>query len=222
VPFAIFGTAGTEAFNYLELHQLDRPLSTPHHLAIFEGGHTWLPSDLAVEAIEWMEIQAMKSGRRAKDDALIEKIFATRLARAEALTNEKDAYLAIASIATDFAGLRDVSKVSAREAELKQRKTVKAAVKKDLAEEEREERLREEIGAAELGLSDPATRAQSLAELKNQLADLSKKASSANDSNDRRMARRLLRGTLASSIETGKDPEYRKLLDKYRPAGRPF
>src|SRR5438552_19063954 len=81
VPFAIFATAGTKDFNYLELRKLDRALKSPHHLAIFEGGHGWLSSDLAVEAIEWMEIQAMKSGRQQKDDTLLEGIFAKRVAQ---------------------------------------------------------------------------------------------------------------------------------------------
>jgi len=45
---------------------LDRTLTTPHRVAIFEGGHTWLSSDLAVKALEWMEIQAMSpAGARA-------------------------------------------------------------------------------------------------------------------------------------------------------------
>src|SRR5262245_44345184 len=42
VPFAIFGTAGTEDFNYLEMRQLDRALTSPHRVVIFEGGHTFL------------------------------------------------------------------------------------------------------------------------------------------------------------------------------------
>ena len=64
VPFALFGTAGTDDFNYLEMRQLDRRLTSPHYVAIFSGGHTLPPDDVALEAIEWMEIQAMKSGRR--------------------------------------------------------------------------------------------------------------------------------------------------------------
>src|SRR5438093_557929 len=49
LPFPIFATAGTEDFNHLEMRRLDAALTTPHHLAIFEGGHTWLSPDLAVE-----------------------------------------------------------------------------------------------------------------------------------------------------------------------------
>jgi hypothetical protein len=32
------------------------------HLAVFNGGHALPPDAVALEAIEWMELQAMKSG----------------------------------------------------------------------------------------------------------------------------------------------------------------
>jgi hypothetical protein len=41
---------------------LDRKLTSPHHLAVFSGGHTLPPDDVALEAIEWLELQAMKTG----------------------------------------------------------------------------------------------------------------------------------------------------------------
>ena len=37
-------------------------LSSPHRLVIFEGGHTWLPSALAIQAVEWLEFQAAHPG----------------------------------------------------------------------------------------------------------------------------------------------------------------
>jgi pimeloyl-ACP methyl ester carboxylesterase len=60
--FVVFGTAGTEDFNYLEMRQLDQELSSPHRVVIFEGGHQWLPSSLAVQAVEWLEFQAAHPG----------------------------------------------------------------------------------------------------------------------------------------------------------------
>jgi hypothetical protein len=58
LKFVVFGTAGTEDFNYLEMRQFDQELSSPHRVVIFEGGHQWLPSNLAVEAVEWLGFQA--------------------------------------------------------------------------------------------------------------------------------------------------------------------
>jgi dienelactone hydrolase len=145
VPFAIFATAGTEDFNYLELRKLDRVLKSPHHLAIFEGGHGWLSSDLAVEAIEWMEIQAMKSGRRSKDDTLLEKIFAKRVAQLGAESGDSAALLASEALVSDFEGLKDVSEYATRAAVLRRQKPVLEALKKERSEEQREERVITEL-----------------------------------------------------------------------------
>src|SRR5579862_825549 len=62
LPFVVFGTAGTEDFNYLEMRQLDQELSSPHRVVIFDGGHAWLPSALAIQAVEWLELQAAHPG----------------------------------------------------------------------------------------------------------------------------------------------------------------
>jgi pimeloyl-ACP methyl ester carboxylesterase len=60
--FVVFGTAGTEDFNYLEMRQFDQELTSPHRVVIFEGAHQWLPSSLAIQAIEWLEFQAAHPG----------------------------------------------------------------------------------------------------------------------------------------------------------------
>ncbi len=220
-PFAIFATAGTEDFNYLELRQLDRALKSPHHLAIFEGGHTWLSSNLAVEAIEWMEIQAMKSGRRSKDGALLEKIFAKRVAQLEAESGDAAALLALEGLVSDFDGLKDVSGYATRAAALSRQKTVVEALKKERSEEQREERMITEIATLENDLSDADKHGSSLSQLKSLLSNLSRQSNAAEDSSTRRLARRVLRGAIVGSIERVKDPEYQKLLEAVRPAARP-
>src|SRR5947207_8022137 len=45
--FPLFGSAGTEDFNYREMRAVDRLMTSPHRVEIFEGGHTWLPVDMA-------------------------------------------------------------------------------------------------------------------------------------------------------------------------------
>jgi pimeloyl-ACP methyl ester carboxylesterase len=64
LKFVVFGTAGTEDFNYLEMRQFDQELSSPHRVVIFEGGHTWLPSAVAIQAVEWLDLQASGRGPR--------------------------------------------------------------------------------------------------------------------------------------------------------------
>lgn len=220
LPFALFGTAGTEDFNYLEMIQLDRMLTTPHRVRIFEGGHTWLSSDLAREAIEWMEIEAMKPARRPRDEALIDKIFASRREQLAKLTSDKDICVGLDALAEDFKGLKEVSEFTARAAELRREKAVKDALKKDRAEEEKEEKLLAQITHLEGRLGDAATHSETLIDLKDQLTSLAKDAKATQDTSQRRMARRVLRGILAGAAGV-KDAEYQKLLDKFRPGNWP-
>jgi hypothetical protein len=128
--FPVFATAGTEDFNHLEMRQVDAALTTPHHLAIFEGPHVWLSSALATEAVEWMEVQAMKSGIKPRDDKELDQLFAKRTAAAAAATNDKDAFLALQSIVADFDGLKDVTTFAARLAALGKDKSVREALRR--------------------------------------------------------------------------------------------
>ena len=108
VTFAVFGTAGTDDFNYIEMRMLDRKLTSPHRLAIFPGGHTLPPDDVALEAVEWMEIQAMQAGRRPRDEALIDRLLERRRSRAAASAGVEAVHL-LEGLVADFKGLRDVS-----------------------------------------------------------------------------------------------------------------
>jgi len=162
-----------------------------------------------------MEIAAMKSGLSPRDQPLIERIFTKRVAQA-------GEYGALAALVADFSGLKDVSEFAAREAAMRQSKGVKDALKRERSDERREEQLLAEFADAEAGLADSDRRGASLGQLRGRLADLSRKAEAPNDSLDRRLARRVLRGVVASSVERAKDPEYKKLIEKYRPTARPF
>jgi dienelactone hydrolase len=215
LPFPVFETAGTEDFNNLEMRELDRELKTPHHLAIFEGGHTWLSSELAMEAVEWMEIQAMKAGRKARDQAEADAIFAIRTAKLED-RGDKDTWLTMKAIAEDFAGLEDVSRFAARAGTLGADKRVRDAMKKDLELENRERLASQAIYSAEAKLVVAGQREDALAELRDRWRGLSEKAKGAEDTPDRRMARRVLSG-LSMSVST-KDAEYLKIIQQYRMA----
>jgi dienelactone hydrolase len=213
-PFPIFGTAGTEDFNYSEMRQMDRALTSPHRLRIFEGGHTWLSSDLATEAVEWLEVQAVRSGRAPKDQAKIDRIFAKRTAAAQG--SDKDAYLALEAIVADFEGLEDVSGYAAQAAALGRGKRVKDALKKDREEEEREGRQMSEIMAAEGRLANPSERGEALQELRDRWKRLNEAANGPSDTADRRIARRISRALMASANERARDPEYRRLIEEQR------
>jgi hypothetical protein len=186
---------------------------TPHHLAIFPGGHTWLSSALAVEAVQWMEIQAMKSGLEPRDTRKVEEILQARLADIPPGATDAAAYLALRAIATDFEGLTDVSAFAARAEELGKTGPVRAALKRDRDEDDREASILQNAYAAQASLSTD-DRLTALAELNATWRDLSKKANSSTDSSDRRVARRVLTGLAASPLP--QDPEYLAIVARYR------
>jgi predicted esterase len=122
LPFRYFGTVGDRDFNYYEMRALDADLGAAkvaHRIAYFEGGHDWPPPAVASRAIAWMELEAMKSGARGRDDALAAELLASEIARAAALEAAgapADAFLAYAGKAAALgaspsvrASLRDAS-----------------------------------------------------------------------------------------------------------------
>ncbi len=148
VPFAVFGTAGTDDFNNLEMRRLDRFLTSPHRTAIFNGTHGWLPSDLAVEAVAWMETRTIHDGR-----------------------------------------------------------VLGPPTKQELAAEAREEKLTIEL--------ERLARGSSLDRLRERLTALSNQAKAPEDSADRQLARRLLRGIVAAG-RGNPDPALQAILEEVR------
>ena len=74
----------------------------------FDGGHAWPPEAVASQALDWLELAAMRAGRRQPDPAFVEAQFEAGLARAHALVTDgqaQDAAEENASLALEFAGL---------------------------------------------------------------------------------------------------------------------
>ena len=216
LSFPVFETAGTEDFNRLEMREMDRALQSPHRLAIFEGGHVWLPSAVAVQAVEWMEIQAMKSGRKPKDQAEIDAIFASRVAAADTTHDDAASLAAASGIAEDFAGLEDVSRFTARAAQLRNSRAVRDELKREADLDTKEEQWGQVVRGEETLLGNPAQRETALKQLRERWEKLSEIANAAEDTPDRRMARRVL-GGLSMGV-TVQDPDYLTIVREYRPA----
>src|SRR6185436_2988063 len=71
--FASYGFAGESDFNNRDMRAIDALLAREgktHRFRQFEGGHRWMPPELAAEAMGWMELIAMKEQRRPRDEAL--------------------------------------------------------------------------------------------------------------------------------------------------------
>lgn len=216
VPFAVFGTAGTEDFNYSEMRQLDRDLKSPHRVAIFDGGHTLPPEPVAMDALEWMELRAMATGLRPRDDAWLARVYDRRQQAASAVGESAAAVHLLQALAADFEGLRDVTAVRARATALAKLKPVKDALGRERRDDEAEERLLLQIATLEAGLRDDTRAADSLAQLQDQLARLWKQATAKTDSPEARRARRILRVLVSGASERVQDRQYLKVLEQYR------
>jgi predicted esterase len=111
----IFSTAGDTDFNYHEMHAVDAFLEkqgNPHRLAIFGGGHTWMTRGVALDAVEWFELLAMRSGLRDRDPALVETLYEADLADAEGLASDGrliEAARRLNEIGRTYTGLRDTT-----------------------------------------------------------------------------------------------------------------
>ncbi|MEM1204379.1 MAG: tetratricopeptide repeat protein [Acidobacteriota bacterium] len=119
VGFAYFGTSGWFDYNYTEMRDLDAALDgvadAPHRFEFFDGGHQWAPEATLGRAVGWLELQAMRSGRRAKDPELIRELYDADRERAESLEAAEplaalDLYR---SMTEDYSGLLEAEALSA-------------------------------------------------------------------------------------------------------------
>lgn len=218
LPFAVFGTAGTEDFNWIEMRLMDHALTSPHRLHVFEGGHVWLPSEVAVEAVEWLDLQAMKTGRLARDAARLTEMYARRHAAALASSGEWERCRLLEALAADFAGLREVDDIVRQAAALRRGKAAKDAAKAETAEEQTERRMLSDILDWEQQLRADGQRAEAFARLREQWKRMNAAGAGAADTAERRIARRVMRGLSMGASDRTQDAEYLRLLGTYRPA----
>jgi predicted esterase len=219
--FAVFSTTGIEDFNFSEVKNLNEPLAKagiPHRTEVFAGRHEWPPSSVAIEALGWMELQAIKTGKRQRDANLIDAIWERKLQQARTLEDSKnayDAYQIYVALSDSFKGLRDVVDVENKISQLRESPDVRSAIR----EEQQQARKQGEIGIRLNGLiaarersseegssrdrentseaQDPETRLQGM------LAELRKQAGRTEDTGERRVARRVLEGVFIGLIEQG-------------------
>jgi dienelactone hydrolase len=231
---AFFCTAGNGDFNFSEMVRLTQDmerLSVPSHLEVFSGSHSWAPKELCGQAIEWMEVQALRSGRRARNAALIDELLEKALQRAKAHEAAFNLYAAFAdysSIARDFKGLRNVEEYEKKGAELKGSAAVKDHIKQERsqiqAQDSRTKELfllkqkaagavydRGEAGAGSVASIEASQeRSAATADLKKALANLRKRADSGDDTSESLISKRVLGSFLAESYETAESLLRRK------------
>ncbi|MCM2255359.1 MAG: hypothetical protein NDJ94_06765 [Vicinamibacteria bacterium] len=122
---AWYGLAGDADFNHLEMKAIAAGLQAAgrdHRLASFAGEHEWPPPGAATDALRWLELIALRDGRRAPDPAFVERALAADLARARA--EEEAGALTAAlrqheSIVASYHGVADTAASAAAAARLR-------------------------------------------------------------------------------------------------------
>jgi hypothetical protein len=160
--FAHFGTAGTTDFNYSAMKLLDAMVASrgmPHQFRAFEGGHTWMPREQAAEAVEWMEVLAMRAQLRPVDTKLAAAAFERNMERARtfaASAKELEALRCYETTVATFDGLLDVAAARAAIRALERNQTIAAQQESerraDAFESKTRERLAEPLDRLEQGL----------------------------------------------------------------------
>src|SRR5262245_50527384 len=215
LSFIVYGLVGSEDFNYFELKQLDRALAeagVPHRLKIFEGAHSWAAADDCTSAVGWMELHAIKTGLRAKDQTLLDTFFVEALSHArtwQGANRPGGAFAAYETLAADFRGLRDVNEFEQKSAAIKASPAFKDELKREKSEEQSYNlrfrdfaRLREQMKKLE-------EHDNALADARRIIAALKKQADG-NSGFERREARRLLSLYSVSLREEANQQRYNK------------
>jgi hypothetical protein len=103
-------------------------MRVPFRVVVFDGLHSWPPASICGEAVEWLELRAMRGGLRATDSAWVSSRLETELARAaelERLGQWEQALRLDEAIARDYAPLPAASVASARASVLRKSSPVK-------------------------------------------------------------------------------------------------
>lgn len=132
--FAYLAGVGDSDFNYSEVvslaNTLDK-LKAEYRILTYEGAHEWPSSSALVEAITWMDFQAIKQGLTAKTASYPDADFTARMASAEKLS-AKDPVQAsreYESIVRDFKGLHDTAQPTAESSRIRSSNEFKKAQK---------------------------------------------------------------------------------------------
>jgi predicted esterase len=155
--FALFAAAGEADFNYQATRELDRlaaKAGASHRLEFFPGPHAWCPPAMARQAVGWLEVLAMRDGRRPRDAPRIEALLAEEMAAAEALAGTGDALVAgrrFTQIAETFKGIgapETLARGKLRAESLLASGEARSSVKEEKAAEKYESQIFRRIGEA--------------------------------------------------------------------------
>jgi predicted esterase len=207
--FALFVTMGVEDFNFPEIVRLESELgklSSPHRIELFDGRHEWASAELSAVAVGWMELQAVKSGRRKGDAGLVEELWKEGLRRAaeqESAGRAYEAYRIYRALEIDYDGIRDVSAAREKVRRLAGGREVKSALKEQEDEARRQRELMSELLHLLEARRGVENRVEASGSFGTHIKTLKGKSRQEKDGTERRVARRTLNAIFVLLIEEG-------------------
>ena len=219
--FALFLMAGTDDFNFAEIKSLEEGLGRAkftYQIETFAGRHEWPPSSVETDAVTWMELMAMKSGRRERDAQIIEGWQNTKLKRArEFEDNGKlyDAYQTYLELSSALKGLREVGELDNKVSQLRNVREVRDAIRDEQQQIKKQRDLESQLArliadTERVALKDSDSNNQTGDEsvdpesrIRTLVADLNRQAKAEQDTPTRRVARRVLEGEYIGLFERG-------------------
>jgi predicted esterase len=209
--FVFFGTVGVDDFNFPEMKDLEDVLlkaGIAHRVRVFAGRHEWAPPAVATEAVEWTELQAMKAGKRQRDDQLINELWQKyfELGQASELANEAyDAYQVFIGIMDSFKGLHDTAELEKRVSQMRESRAVKDAIRQERQQTGKQRKIESQIYSLISATGSSEDSFGLKVSLRATIADLKNSARAKSDTGERRVARRVLEGLSVGFLEQGRD-----------------
>jgi tetratricopeptide (TPR) repeat protein len=136
-PGIYYGIVGLSDFNYSEMMKLDKEFDTAgvvHRILVFDGDHRWPPEEYCTQALEWMEINAIKKGLIEKNESLAADLYNKALDRAKHLEQSENIFFAVSAYEAGeqlFSGLLDVSEFKNKALQLNNSKEFKKFQKEE-------------------------------------------------------------------------------------------
>ncbi len=139
-----FTAAGVQDFNYWPVMQLNdqlRDCGLISECEIFPGPHTWPPVDLLAHALDWFDVQAMRTGTLPRDNGLatqVQERLKTGIRQLEQEGRLAEALDAWERLALAWQGLGGSPEAEARSRELRNSPQLRSALKSRTAQQRHE------------------------------------------------------------------------------------
>jgi|SRR6185437_5365540 len=148
--FSFLGFVGERDFNYTEMQQLDKQLAQmqfTHQLIVYHGKHQWPPADVAEQAFQWLELNAMKTKFIPKNDSLVKAVeqqFVKNAEQAEKQKNEIGEYFTYKKLLNFIGGLAEVSSYATKVQQMEKSEKINKYLTDEQDNEEQEIRVESE------------------------------------------------------------------------------